>query len=257
MKDRVYKEEWFNEEYFWQQYAPIMFDRRHWEEVPYVVDGIIRFSATSSYSLRILDLCCGVGRITLEFARRGFSVTGVDITRAFLETAQDDALYENLNIEFIREDIRSFNRPNYFDLITSLYISFGYFENPEDDKLVLKNVFNSLKDGGVFILETLGKEIAARDFVEREWFPKAGYTMLTEYTALDSWEMLKNRWILLKDGKSIERTFSQRLYSASELRRLLFEAGFSSVEVYGDWDASPYDHSAKTLILVARSCQQV
>ena len=249
--DKKYKEEWFNEEYFWQKYAPIMFDHKRWTEVPRVVNGIERFACLDR-NARILDLCCGFGRITLEFARRGFSVSGVDITKPFLQSAKEDAEHERLSIEFICEDIRTFKRPNYFDIITNLYISFGYFENPEDDKLALRNVFDSLKSGGKFIIETLGKEVAVRNFVEREWFPKAGFTMLTEYTALNSWELLKNRWILLKDGEKTERVFTQRLYSAVELQNILFDIGFSEVECYGDWDGSLYDHEAKMLIAVAR-----
>jgi hypothetical protein len=102
------------------------------------------------------------------------------------------------------------------------------------------------------VIETLGKEIAVRDFVETEWFERAGFTVLTEYTPVDSWSSLKNRWILVKEGRWIERTFTQRLYAASELRRLLEEAGFPRVEIYGGWDESPYDREAKALIAVGR-----
>ena len=175
----------------------------------------------------------------------------MDITESYLQTAHKDAEHENLVVELIREDIRSFKRPLFFDLVTNLYISFGYFEDPADDQATVQNVFDSLKPGGTFIIETLGKEIAVRDFVEREWFPKAGFTVLTEYTPVDSWGSLKNRWILIKDGEWIERTFTQRLYAASELKRLLLDTGFSSVEIYGDWDASPYNHGAEMLIAVA------
>ncbi len=58
--------------------------------------------------------------------------------------------------------------------------------------------------------------------------------------------------ILIKDGKRVEKTFSQRLYSASELRALLLEAGFAKVDIFGDWDESEYDHRAAKLIAVAR-----
>jgi len=200
----------------------------------------------------VLDLCCGFGRVSAELARRGFNVTGVDITESYLRTAKEDALYENLNIEYIHADARDFTRAQYFDVIVNLYISFGYFKDKKDDLLLLRNAYESLKQGGSFIIETLGKEIAVRDFIEGEWFEKAGYTVLTQYEALDSWSLLKNRWILLKDGDRYEKTFVQRLYSASELRDMLFDAGFSNVEIYSDWDESPYDQKAAKLIAVAR-----
>jgi hypothetical protein len=113
-------------------------------------------------------------------------------------------------------------------------------------------VYKSLKKGGCFIIETLGKEIAVRDFIEAEWFEKAGYTILTEYEPLDSWTLLKNRWILIDGAQRIEKIFAQRLYAASELRTALLNAGFDTVEIYGDWDESPYDQNAAKLIAVAR-----
>ena len=238
-----------------------MFDDAHWREVPTVADEITHLahfdfygetSKTQVTDPKVLDLCCGFGRISAELARRGFSVTGVDITESYLQTAKEEASLENLNIEYIKADAREFVRPDFFDLAVNLYISFGYFENQKDDLLMVRNVYESLKKGGTFIIETLGKEIVVRDFVEAEWFERAGFMVLTQYETLDSWTFLKNRWILVKDGNKIERVFSQRLYSASELRALLLEAGFSKVEIFGDWDESPYDRRAAKLIVVGR-----
>ena len=236
-----------------------MFDAAHWEEVPDTADGVTQLADLNQYgespltcSPKILDLCCGFGRISAELARRGFSVTGVDITESYLKTAREEAAYENLEIEYIQADARDFVRPGFFDAVVNLYISFGYFEKQEDDKKLISNAYQSLKPGGCFIIETLGKEIVVRDFVESEWFERAGFFVLTEYDSLDSWTRLKNRWILIKDGKRIEKVFTQRLFAASELRALLLEAGFAEVEIYGDWDESVYDQHAAKLIAVGR-----
>jgi 2-polyprenyl-3-methyl-5-hydroxy-6-metoxy-1,4-benzoquinol methylase len=267
------QEEWFKDEQFWERYAPIMFDRRHWAEVSEVAEGVTRLARLKLYGeepggpqngappsvpaeregVRVLDLCCGFGRITAELARRGFIPTGVDITESYLRTAREDAAYEQLAIEYVNADARSFRRPGAFDLAVNLYISFGYFEDPRDDRLMLRNVFESLKPGGTLIMETLGKEIAVRDFTRGEWFRRAGFLVLTEYEPVDSWGALKNRWILIDgEGKRIEKTFTQRLYGATELRALLLETGFSLVELYGNWNEGPYDEGAEKLIAAAR-----
>jgi len=255
-------EEWFKDEDFWEQFAPIMFDDAHWVEVPAVADAITRLSRFDLYgdasgtpllsNPKVLDICCGFGRMSAELARREFAVTGVDITESYLRTAKEEASYENLNIEYIHSDARDFKRPNFFDVALNIYISFGYFAKREDDLLLVSNAFESLKSGGTFIVETLGKEIAVRDFIEGEWFERAGLTVLTRYEPLDAWTFLKNHWILLKDGKKFERVLTQRLYSASELRDLLLEAGFAKVEIYGDWDERPYNQRALKLIAVGR-----
>ena len=243
-----------------------MFDDARWTEVPAVVDGITRLLNLNLYGEtrsnnwqkplesvpKVLDLCCGVGRISSELARTGYSVTGVDITESFLNAAKEDSRHENLKIEYIRSDIRKFVRPGFFDAVLNLYVSFGYFSSQKDDLKVLLNAYESLKDGGSLIIETIGKEIAVRDFVEAEWFERGETLMLTEYEPLDSWTFLKNRWILVKDGKRIEKFFTHRLYSAFELKTMLYETGFSNVEIYGDWDENPYDQHATRLIAVGR-----
>jgi SAM-dependent methyltransferase len=287
------KDEWFNDRRFWEQYAPIMFDDAHWAEVPEVADGITRLAKLNLYRVgtdaapegapasqaapegapRCLDLCCGFGRIGLELARRGFSLTGVDITESYLDCGREEAAAEGLPAEFICEDVRSFKRPGAFDTAINMYNSFGYFEDPADDRLLVQNAFESLKPGGVFFIETLGKEIVAREFIEGEWFRRAGFLVLTEYEVLDSWGAMKNTWRLIpgQGGEAaadspdrggdpppaaapgiIEKTFVHRLYAASELRSLLLDAGFARVEVYGGWDERPYDGRAVKLILAGR-----
>jgi len=258
-----FREEWFNDEEFWQHFAPVMFDEKRWAEVAVVADGVTRLAGLNLYGEKsgkisktggpcLVDLCCGFGRITLEMARRGFRTVGVDITGSYLETARDDAAYEKLRIKFIQDDVRHFKRKNAFNVAVNLYNSFGYFENPEDDLLFLQNAHYSLTECGALIIDVLGKEIAVRDHTEADWFERGGYTILTECMPTDSWASVWNRWIIIKEGERREKVFIQRLYAASELRTLLYKAGFSAVELYGGWDESPYDNEAQTLIAVGR-----
>jgi SAM-dependent methyltransferase len=253
--------EWFNDDDFWLRYAPIMFDDARWAEVPAASAGIIQLAGLDAAKTKVLDLCCGFGRIAEELARRGFSVTGVDVTEAYLETAREEAVAEQLAIEYILSDVRDFHPEGVFDAALNLYNSFGYFEHPADDMLFVQNAYKSLKPGGVFIIDVLGKEIAVRDYSEAEWFERAGYTVLTESEPLASWGSIWNKWTLFKamNTKSakpaferFEKVFIQRLYAATELERLLLDAGFSTVDFYGDWDLTPYDQHARTLIARGR-----
>jgi SAM-dependent methyltransferase len=255
----AYKKEWFNDDDFWERYGPVIFDENRLAETPAAADGVTRMAGLDLYGNKkrrtgpsVLDLCCGIGRITLELARRGFAAVGVDLSKNYLKTAREVAAREGLDVAFIERDVRSFKRKNAFDVAVNLYNSFGYFENPQDDLLLLRNARYSIREGGAFVIDVLGKEIAVRDYTPAEWFERAGYTVLTESNPVDSWGGVRNRWILLKGGKRWEKIFIQRLYAAAELRSLLFQAGFASVELYGDWDESPYDEKAQTLIAVGR-----
>ncbi|MEJ5188131.1 class I SAM-dependent methyltransferase [Treponema sp. J25] len=279
-----HSESWFEDEQFWQRFAPIIFDEARWQEVPLVVKRIVEFlrrgtpagnppsegnaekGASSSRiktnipqgeepaePLEILDQCCGTGRIAVELALQGARVTGVDITPSYLEAAAESARTVGVPLELVRQDVRLFQRPDRFDGVVNLYTSFGYFDDPEDDMLVVQNAYDSLKKGGRYILETLSKEIEARDFIEGEWFERSGYTVLTRYRILDAWRLLENHWILIDTaGNRYEKRFCQRLYSAAELIHLLSDAGFEDIEVYGSWNLRPYDQDAQTLIVVGK-----
>lgn len=251
--------DWFEEEAFWAVYAPLMFDEARWAEVPAVVDALERLVGLE-VGASVLDCCCGPGRHSIELASRGYRVTGVDITESYLEAARDSAADLDLPLELCRADIRSFVRPGSFDLAINLYTSFGYFASPEEDLAAVRNIRRSLRPGGAFVLETNGKETAARDFVEGETFERAGWSVRTEYEVVGAWEGLRNRWILSRPdqldpsgaAETIDRSFVLRLYSATELRAVLLEAGFSDVYLYGSLEGTPYDHRAASLVALAR-----
>lgn len=247
------KQEWFENENFWNNYAPIMFDSKRWAEAPAVAEAVCRIAGLSK-GAKILDAGCGLGRISVELALRGLEVTGVDLIQSELEAAAETAADENVDLELIRADLRTFKSDKKFDCAVNLYTSFGYCDTIEEDAQILKSIFDSLRSGGYFILENLSRETAIMNFTEGEWFERAGKTVLTEFEVVGAWEGLRSRWILIdnKTGGRIVHEFVQRLYSAVELKRILLGIGFKSVEIYGNYDFSPYNQNAKTMVIVAR-----
>ena len=214
------------------------------------VDGILLLTDVAP-ATPILDLGCGKGRHALALAHRGFSVTGVDSTVQFLDQARQQAHDEGLVIEFIQEDMREFMRPDFFSLALNLNTSFGYFEDPGEDLQVLRNVFASLQPGGSLVLETIGKEVLARIFQERDWFEKEGYLFLQERRPTEDWSRMNVRWIKIVSGKKEEWSFTHRLFAATELTALMRNVGFTTVNTYGDYQGNPYDHTALRLVVVA------
>ena len=247
--------DWFEDEAFWIQYAPIMFDSSRWAEATAVAEGVLKLTGDGRkpQDLKILDAGCGLGRISVELAICGAQVTGVDLIQPFLDAAKESALAENVSVEWVQADLRSFSRPAAFDVAINVYTSFGYCQTIEEDTQILRNIARSLKPGGYFILEMVGREIAVRDFTAGEWFERAGYTVLTDFSVEGAWEGLRSHWQLYtKDGLKADHTFIQRLYAATELRQLMVSAGFADVKIYGDFDRSPYNERARTMILVGR-----
>ena len=240
---------WHEDDSFWQTWGPFMFTEKRVAGTADEVTKIIKLMDIKP-GVRILDLGCGIGRISLEFARRGFRVTGVDRTTSYLAQAAKQAEKENLKINFIHSDMRAFAQPDSFDSVINMYTSFGYFEDPADDRRVVNNIYNSLRHGGTFLIDMQGKETLARIFQERLWSEKEGAIFLEEHKVTQNWSWMQTRWIILKGDDRIESNFSHRLYSATEIAALLTGSGFSRADIYGNLDGAPYDHLARRLIAV-------
>lgn len=243
---------WYDNDEFWECFAPKIFPKEMWENAPLEVEKVISLLQLKK-GANILDLGCGTGRHSLEFARRGFQVVGIDRTAMFLKEAKTRAAKEELKVQFMEGDMRTFVNSEKFDAIVNLFTSFGYFEDPEDDRRVLKNVFVSLKPSGKFLIDVIGKEVFARmiSFREREWFEDNDVFYLQETKPIDNWRRVKGRWIRFKNNEKKEFTIMQQLYSGSELLSLLREVGFETVNLFGELTGSPYDQTARRLIALA------
>jgi len=249
--DKKSNEPWFSDEWFWQTYGAIMFDEERLSRTSDEVDRILKLTGLSPES-EILDCCCGMGRHSMEMAVRGASVTGVDLSEGYLAKAAETARSRDLNIDWVRMDVRDMKYNNRFDGIINMFTSFGYFEDPEDDLILLRNIHSALKEGGTFFIEIMGKEILARDFEERVWFERGDTKIMLEYSVDLNWTELHNRWLFLEGEKLTEYRFSHRIFSALEMAQLMARAGFASIDIYGGFDGSPYDHKASHLILTGR-----
>ena len=246
------KKQWFENESFWQNFGPVMFDSQRWAEAPGIAESVIKIAGLTKGS-SVLDAGCGPGRISVELAAKGLDVTGVDIIQSELDAAKDSADDEGVKLDLINCDLRSFKSQKKFDCAINLYTSFGYCDTIEEDFQILKNIADSLRDNGFFILECTSRETAILYFTDGEWFERSGLTVLTQFSVEGAWEGLRSKWTIInRDGQRIEHEFVQRLYSAIELKRMMIRAGFNSVEIYGNYDFSPYNEHAKTMVIIAK-----
>lgn len=240
---------WHNRDSFWELFEPVLFDEQRQANAAAELDHAAHLLQLRPGE-RILDLCCGTGRHSLELARRGYAVVGVDRTVSFIEKAQNQAREAQLAVDFVVSDMQAYCQPGSFDVVLNLFGSFGYFADPEDDRQVVRNMFATLRPGGRFLIETMGKEIAARGFQEREWSEQGDTLVLAERKAVQHWSRIQTRWIVIKGQERVEHHVSVRSYSAVELSALLVDGGFGMVQVYGNLAGRAYDHEAQRLVVV-------
>ncbi len=246
--------QWFADEGFWEEMAELMFDRRRLEGTASEVDRIVDLIGAPPGGA-VLDMPCGFGRHSLALARRGYRVTGVDLSPGYLRRLRGElAGLGELpgSLEVLRADMRSFRREAAYDAAINLYSSFGYFPDIEEDRRVLENLLASLKPGGVLLMELMGKEVLARDFRERRFFERDGLILLERARIVEGWGAVETHWTLIRGARRRDRSLRTRLYSAAVLGGMLRRVGFASVAVYGSLYRAPYDHRAERLVLLAR-----
>lgn len=187
---------------------------------------------------RVLDLCCGFGRHTIELSAKGFDMVGLDLSMVMLKKALADATARKLSIKFVHGDMRKLTFNSIFDAIYNVDTSFGYFDDLSNFK-VLQGIARALKPGGVFLLETVNRDFIVNELPLRLWW-KGTDCMLLEEIDLDPLSgVLKIQRSFVFDASLKRAPWEQkiqiRLYSVPEMRSLLSRAGFSVVELSGDY----------------------
>lgn len=250
-KTHTESSEWWKDSFFWDTFEPLMFDTERMQGAETDVENILNMVQPAPNS-HILDAGCGPGRHSVELARKGFRVTGIDLHRPYLEKARNAAEGILPAPSFREANLLTHVSPDTYDGAVSMFQTLGYFDNPEDDLTVCRNICKSLKSGGWLLLESDGKEVVAAGFEHRTWLERDGYTILLEDSAEAAWTQLRHHWRFRSpEGTWHEYEFSYRLFSALEMGMLLEEAGFASVEFFGALDGRPYNQEAERLIALA------
>jgi SAM-dependent methyltransferase len=247
--------EWFENESLWRDFYPFLFAEERIRQGADEVAQVLALAGIEAPAGKAaLDLCCGPGRHAVPLAQRGLRVTGVDRAALLLDRARARASLAAVDVEWVQADMREFRRPAAYDLALSLFTSFGYFTAPEDDLLVLRNVRQSLRPGGVLLMDLMGKENLARVFQPTRSRTLAGGAVLVERCqVVEDWTAIETEWLLIQGDRVRTARFRLRMYSGSELRDRLREAGFATVSLHGGLDGSPYGLDAARLVAVARA----
>ncbi|HKY35399.1 MAG TPA: methyltransferase domain-containing protein [Polyangiaceae bacterium] len=239
---------WYENDRFWEKTYPFMFPDARIDGTAAEMTDLLALIGESPSD--VLDLCCGPGRASVELACRGARVTGVDRSAFMLEKARARATAAAVDVEWVSSDMRDFVRPESYDLALSLFTSFGYFEAAKDNARVLKNVRRSLRPGGKLAMDLINKERLARIFLPESCTEAPdGRLMLERRHVLPGWERIETSWYVMEDGRYETFTIAHWVYSAAELRRMLFDAGFSEVSLYGSYAGAPFVGDARLHVI--------
>ncbi|GMV66051.1 MAG: class I SAM-dependent methyltransferase [Candidatus Omnitrophica bacterium] len=238
-------EEWFNHIYL-KVYAH-RDDKLAETEVDFLIEVL-----EPDKQDRILDLCCGAGRHLKRLDALGYRhAVGMDLSEDLLRKAQ--TLLPG-RVGLIRGDMRSlpFNSP--FKVVVSLFTSFGYFSDEEENMKVLREIRRVLARGGKFLLDLV--PLASVDRLVARSEKEVEGLLIVEKRRFDAARrrIEKEIEIEMADGK---RTFfeSVRVYSFGETRKMLAEAGLCLTEVCGDFGGGVFQPDSERMILIGKTTE--
>jgi SAM-dependent methyltransferase len=234
--------EWWESDVFDLQLAEVLFDSPRLKLAKTEVKNLIRLSRLKKGGM-VLDAACGVGRHSLDFARLGYEVCGVDASPAYVAQARRMAKKEGLKkARFEKGELRDLYRfQNSCDLVINLYNSFGYYASERDNLEALSQMASALKPGGSLVLDLIPRESIEVNFKERDWRPTAGGGYLMEKrTWAGQGRRLLNEWILALDGHLREIHWDLRLYSVDELKAMFRRLGLRHLRAMRDFKGNPW-----------------
>lgn len=210
---------------------------------------------------RILELCCGTGRLTLPIARAGYDITGVDFTPSMLEKARSKASEAGLKIPFIEADMRTLDLPDTYDLIFIPFNSIHHLYTNADLFKTLGVVKQHLKTGGLFLLDCFNPNIAYMVESEKEQKEIATYTtedgrkvLIRQNMRYESHTQVNRiAWHHFIDGEfDSTQNLDMRMFFPQELDAYLRGNGFDILHKFGDFEGAEFKHESEKQIFVCR-----
>lgn len=228
------KLEWW-ENYFGKDYNLTAFAKKLHAKAE--VDFILQQVKLCSSSV-VLDMGCGYGRHAVELAQKGFLVHAVDYSDVLIETAKRGNSYENLIYKV--GDMREYVKFEYYDLVVSLFVTVGYF-NEEENIQTIKNLCDCVKDNGYLVLEINDPDRLQIDNVEVINLRRGG-KVVTERSFDKATKYLKAKRMVNQDNQIREYEMNIRIFTLNELNHICQKNGMRYLQCeqgYGnDKDAS-------------------
>ena len=228
-----------------------------------VADFLLEKTAAYSKDKKVpellLDLACGTGKLTSELARRGYDMTGIDLSEEMLQVALDDARREGLDILYLCQDMREFELYGTVGAVFCCFDSLNYITSPGGLKKVFSLVHNYLDPDGIFIFD-MNTEYKFENVYSDNCF------VLEEDGVVCVWQNCFNPKTKMcdfyltffeerNDGSYVRSDEEQRerCYSRKTVEKYLSDTGFELLEVLAEDRKTPAGDSDDRHYFIARA----
>ncbi len=231
--------DWFNSPYYHTLYK-----NRDEKEAELFIDNLLNHLQLPANAV-IEDVCCGKGRHAIYLNKKGFQVTGIDLSERSIEYATQ---FENSTLSFFVHDMRKLFRTNYFDAAFNLFTSFGYFENKKEEIQTLVAIGKGLKKNGILVIDYFNsnkilphlpmKESKSIDGIKFNIDKKLDGEFITKCIEVE--ENNKKHYFAEK----------VRLLGLPDFEYLFDKAGFKLISTFGDYNLSAFDKQNSERLIV-------
>jgi SAM-dependent methyltransferase len=233
---------WFNSPYY-----HILYSQRNDAEAEFLIDNL-SFYLKPAPDSRILDIACGRGRHAIYLNKKGYDVTGIDLSEQSIKYAKQ---FEQKHLHFFVHDMRKLSFINYFDIALNLFTSFGYFDTEKDHVNALKSFRKGLKQDGTLVIDYFNTIKILKNLTQRE------------IKTVDGIEFQLNKFVA--EGKIIKHinfehrskdfAFEERVqaFQLSDFERMFEKSGLKLLKTFGSYSLQDYDENkSDRLILVCK-----
>jgi SAM-dependent methyltransferase len=233
---------WFNSPYY-----HILYEQRNDEEAEFFIDNLSAWLKPAANS-RILDIACGRGRHSIYLNKKGYDVTGIDLSEQSIKYAQQ---FEKKNLHFFVHDMRKLAYINYYDIAMNLFTSFGYFETEKEHVNALKAFRKGLKADGTLVIDYFNTQKILKNLTQRE-------SKTLEGIEFNIHKFVSNAKIIKQinfEHKGKAFAFEERVqaFTLEDFERMFFKSGLVISAKFGGYALNEFDlNTSDRLILVCR-----
>lgn len=234
--------EWFSA-WFDSPYYHMLYFHHDDADAKGFIDALIRHVKLPE-DAHILDLACGRGRHAIYLNKKGFRVTGLDLSPKNIAIARK---YENEKLRFATHDMREPLPLSEYDLILNLFTSFGYFSTDSEHVNALSHISRALKPGGGFILDYMNAVRVRKNLVHRNSTVINGVTFQLERRLQE--EFIEKDIRFSAEGK--EYFFQERVrsFTPAELEELIHQAGMKVCAKWGSYALDDFDEETSDRLI--------
>jgi len=197
---------------------------------------------------RVLDLACGKGRHSQFLNQKGYQVLGVDLSENSISKAKE---LEGEHLHFRVGDMRLPQGNQEFDAVFNLFTSFGYFESSAENLKTLHSVWQSLKPGGLLVIDFMNSEKAIRTLQPEYRLARSGIEFFITKSIEN--EIISKKIRFSESGKDYEFEERVQLLTLKDFEAYFSETGFQILQIFGDYSLNPFDsQESDRLILIGQ-----